>query len=227
MIDNGDSATVLYTTFGKNNWCGTYKAIDGSFHTVANLSYIVVGIVKGEICGNEYNVKEISYKDNICEDCNPEDVMRKMEYDEAQKLDVDLIFLDRKLTFDKFTGKNIISIAKDPANVPNINHETPWLVSSYERDGIRGGYFKLFSFSWVFLVEVTVDWSWQNILSLLYVLGKEPIPEALGYNYILFLVDKVAKYYRDKGSKALNLIAHNYNNYREFRSFIEWKRKKG
>ncbi|TRM79879.1 hypothetical protein DJ522_09165 [Sulfolobus sp. F3] len=68
----------------------------------------------------------------------------------------------------------------------------------------------------------------EKLLSILYIFGKEPVPEALGYNYPLFLADKLVKYYRNKISNSFKLLELEDNiRYREFRSLMEKLRNDG
>ena len=229
MSDNGVLTTIITLSEVKNKQY-SFKAIDGSFYDLrtreGEVGYITLGIVKGRVIGQDFIIDEILHEEKFCEKCNPEEEMRKMEYEEAMKSDdVDIVFMDRKLSFDKIpVPNNVIAIVKDPQNVEDVEGKEPWLKEAYVIDGIRGAYFKLFNFSWVFLLETTSSLPWDEILSILYTLGREPIPEALGYNYPLFLADKVAKYYRDKGSRVINILKINAS-YRAFRSIIERNRK--
>ncbi|BFH73174.1 DNA double-strand break repair nuclease NurA [Sulfurisphaera javensis] len=212
-------------------WNFTFSAIDGSFHEVqythGNVAYIVVSKVDGEVVSNKILISKISYEEKICEDCKPEEEMRKMEYEQADKSSSEILFLDRKISMDEYERENVIAIIKDPSERIEMDYETPWLVPVYTKGKIRGAYFKLFPFSWVFLIETTLNKNWDEILSVLFTLGKEPIPEALGYNYPLFLADKVAKYYRDKYIKTLDFIISKFpQKYRQFRGIIEKNRRK-
>jgi len=230
--DKGVLTTIITLSEVIKNKQFTFKAIDGSFHEVktreGSFAYITLGIVKGKILNSSFTIDELSYKEKLCENCNTEEIMREMEYEEAlnSEKDVDLVFMDRKLSYDKFNlPVNIIAIVKDPQVVDlDIEKSEPWLVEVYNKGKIRGAYFKLFNFSWIFLVETSSNLPWEEILAILYILGREPIPEALGYNYPLFLADKVAKYYRDKESRILNFVTRN-STYRSFRSLIEKNRR--
>lgn len=216
----------------KNDLTFTFTAIDGSMHEIlyqdGNVGYIVIGKVIGEVSEGKILIRKIDYTEELCENCNVEERMKVLEYEEADKSDSDIIFLDRMISKDGYVNKNnVIAIIKDPSKRINIEAKTPWLVPIYEGK-VRGAYFKIFPFSWVFLVETTFEKGWNEILSILYMLSQEPIPEALGYNYPLFLADKVAKFYRDKMIKGLDLVVSKFpQKYRQFRSKIERNRRKG
>ena len=222
------SVSGVFTTV-ENKWNGKYKAVDGSLHVVntreGSFAYIAIGIVRGKIDGDKFTVDEIDHKEEYCENCDAEERMRELEYNEVLDDEVDIVFLDRKPSFDNFNKGRFISIVKDPSTTIEYSGKTPWLIPAYEKNGIRGAYFKLFDFSWVFLVETNLKLDWGTVLSILYTLGREPIAEALGYNYPLFLADKVAKYYRDREAKVLNLLVQ--DSYRGFRSLVERHRKGG
>ncbi|QIW23012.1 DNA double-strand break repair nuclease NurA [Sulfolobus sp. S-194] len=232
MSSNGVFTTIINLIKGKyDEWNFSFSAIDGSFHEVqyigGNLAYVVVSKIEGEVKRNKILTLKIDYEEKICENCKVEDEMREMEYEKARNASSDIIFLDRKISIDNFEEDNVIAIVKDPSERISINGETPWLLPVYEKGKIRGAYFKLFPFSWIFLVETTLNMDWSKILYILYFLGSEPIPEALGYNYPLFLADKVAKFYRDKMVKTLDLFVSKFpQRYRQFRSLIERNRRK-
>jgi len=231
MSSNGVFTTIINLKKGKYEWSFSFSAIDGSLHEVKltdrNVAYIIVSKVQGEVKNDKFYISRIDYVDEICEDCQPEEEMKKLEYEEAKKeSNVDILFLDRKITFDEFYKDNVIAIVKDPSKRVEVEAQTPWLVPTDEGK-IKGAYFKLFPFSWVFLVETTINKDWEDILSILYLLGKEPVPEALGYNYPLYLADKVAKFYRDKKMKELDFVISKFpQRYRQFRSIIEKNRRK-
>ncbi|BCU70771.1 DNA double-strand break repair nuclease NurA [Stygiolobus caldivivus] len=232
MINDNGVLTTVITLPGIQNKQYSFKAIDGSFHELktreGDSGYITLGIVKGKILDSAFVIDEINYDEAICVKCSPEEAMREMEYEEARKSrnEVDIILMDRKLSYDNLdVPDNVIAIVKDPSVVNvNVDKEEPWLIEAYSKGKIRGAYFKLVNISWVFLVETPSNLPWSEILYILYVLGTEPIPEALGYNYPLYLADKVAKYYRDKGSRILNFLNKNPS-YRAFRSLMERNRR--
>jgi len=231
MSSNGVFTTIINLKKGKYEWSFSFSAIDGSLHEVkltdGNVAYIIVSKVQGEVKKDKFYISRIDYVDEICENCQPEEEMRKLEYEEAKKENnVDILFLDRKITFDEFYKDNVIAIVKDPSKRVEVEAQTPWLAPT-EEGKIKSAYFKLFPFSWVFLVETTVNKGWEDILPILYLLGKEPVPEALGYNYPLYLADKVAKFYRDKKMKELDFVISKFpQRYRQFRSIIEKNRRK-
>jgi len=231
MSSNGVFTTIINLRKGKYEWSFSFSAIDGSFHEVnlvdGNIAYIIVSKVKGEVREGRFHVSRIEYVDEICENCKPEEEMKKLEYEEAKgEKESDILFLDRKISLDGFYKDNVIAIVKDPSKRVEIEAQTPWLLPIKE-EKVRSAYFKLFPFSWVFLLETTLNKDWEEILSILYLLGKEPIPEALGYNYPLYLADKVAKFYRDRKTKELDFVISKFpQRYRQFRSIIEKNRRK-
>lgn len=154
-----------------------------------------------------------------------DELMRKMEYDLANELSdkVDLIFMDRKLTMDKELGilfrGNIIGIIKDfDRSKINVEINKPWMMIEAQGE-ITTGYFKFFN--WIFRFETTLS-DIDYIFNVMYSLAFKPTPEALGYNYALFLADKLVKYYRDKYAKTLDFIASKkIGKYRNFRRIVE------
>ncbi|QPG50765.1 DNA double-strand break repair nuclease NurA [Saccharolobus solfataricus] len=243
-IDSGDFSTIVRLRSNKNYFLNrelTFAAIDGSFSDVIlegeKGAYIVIGIIKGKIFKDfKFTIDGISVKDELCI-CEAEKRMRELEYSSLKENEVDLIFFDRKLSFDKSLGilvpKNSIGIVKDFDIVKrerlNKVENPPWLVIEEDNGDTISGYFKLFPSSWVFYIEsqVLVN-DYEELLYLIYNLGMEPIPEALGYNYPLFLADKLVKYYRNKLSKFINTASLQSNiRYREFRSWIERLRNDG
>ena len=231
MSSNGVFTTIINLKKGKYEWSFSFSAIDGSFHEVkladGNIVYIIVSKIKGEVRESHFKISRIEYVDEICENCEPEEEMKNLEYEEAKgEKDSDVLFLDRKISLDGFYKDNVIAIVKDPSKRVEIEAQTPWLLPIKE-EKVRSAYFKLFPFSWVFLLETTLNKDWEEILSILYLLGKEPIPEALGYNYPLYLADKVAKFYRDRKMRELDFVISKFpQRYRQFRSIIEKNRRK-
>lgn len=230
MSSNGVFTTIINLKKGKYEWSFSFSAIDGSLHEIklysGNISYIIVAVVEGRVDKDGFSISRINYREKLCEDCKPEDEMRKMEYDEAMKETTDIVFLDRKISTDGFYKDNVIAVIKDPSERVEVDAETPWILPIKE-DKVKSAYFKLYPFSWVFLVETTLNKEWKEILSILQALGREPVPEALGYNYPLYLADKVAKFYRDKKMKELDFVISKFpQRYRQFRSIVEKNRKK-
>ncbi|MCY0860014.1 MAG: DUF4230 domain-containing protein [Sulfolobaceae archaeon] len=229
--DNGDFITVI--RLSRENFklpALRVVAIDGSFHQVflpgGKISYIVVASVRATINGEKFSVDAIDVKDEICECESPEEEMRRLEYDVANTYEYDLILMDRLFSMDREKGlkipKNSIGIVKDfdilLRNELDKIQEAPWIAVKDEKIG----YFKLLDQGYVFLINKEVQMSWDDILKVLVILGYEPIPEALGYNYLLYLADKAAKYYRDIASLTLDTIrSQNFIRYRDFRSFVE------
>jgi hypothetical protein len=211
----------------------TLSAIDGSLHEIptaeGTISYVIAGTVnftinKGKLIFNNYSII-----DNVYEGSG-EEFMRKMEYDLANSLNSDIILMDRKISMDKEKNmkipKNTIGIVKDfdPKIRSKLNYnEYPWLLVNKENSDILSGYFKLNKYSWTFYFESNIIEP-EKILQLLYICGEYPIPEALGYNYPLFLADKLVKYYRNKMEKAVDISKGKLLEYREFRSIIETSR---
>ena len=213
----------------------TLSAIDGSLHEIptaeGTVSYVIAGAVnftlnKHKLAFNSYNIT-----DNIYEGSG-EEFMRRMEYDLANSLNSDIILMDRKLSMDKEKNmkipNNTIGIVKDfdPKIRSELNYnEYPWLLVKEENKDIISGYFKLNKYSWVFYFESNII-DPKKILTLLSICGEYPIPEALGYNYPLFLADKLVKYYRNKMEKAMDITKGKLLEYREFRSIMEYSRAK-
>ncbi|QGA54741.1 nuclease [Sulfolobus sp. E5-1-F] len=243
-IDSGDFSTIVRLRSDKNYFLNrelTFAAIDGTFSDIIlegnKGAYIVIGIVKGRIFKDfKFTIEDISVNDELCI-CEAEKRMRELEYSSMKENEVDLIFFDRKLSFDKSLGisvpKNSIGIVKDfdivKRETLNKIENPPWLIITEKHGDMIYGYFKLFPFSWVFYIEsqVFVE-NQEELLYLIYNLAKESIPESLGYNYPLFLADKLVKYYRNKLSKLLTLNSLQSNiRYREFRSWIERLRNDG
>lgn len=231
ISDNGDFITIIRLSKEDFKFLPLrIVAVDGSFHEVyisgRKLSYIVISSVISRLDGKRFTIESIDVKDELYEYESPEEEMRKMEYDVANSLDYDIIFLDRLLSLDEEKGmkipKNSIGIVKDfdytVRNKLNNLENPPWLVVKDDKTG----YFKLLQHSWVFLVNKAIKMDWEDLLKLLTIFGNEPIPEALGYNYLLYLADKASKYYRDVMASTLDLFQfHDLARYRDFRSFIE------
>jgi hypothetical protein len=67
-----------------------------------------------------------------------------------------------------------------------------------------------------------------QVLRILRQMGGEPIPEALGYNYPLFLADKLAKLRRDRFKRTMDfLLTRGRVRYRDFRRIVESARALG
>ncbi|MEM0016418.1 MAG: DNA double-strand break repair nuclease NurA [Saccharolobus sp.] len=244
--DSGDFNTIVSLRGVKNYFLSkdlAFIAVDGSFSEAitdeGSLSYIVIGIVKGIIFKDgRYAIDGIEVKDEICK-CSAEERMRELEYNVLEKYYniVDIIFLDRKLSYDSSLNisipQNSIGIVKDfDADIRSrlrLISDTPWLIIKEKREKVISAYYKLFPQSWVFYIESYIfTEDLEKLLFLLYALGKEPISEALGYNYPLFLADKLAKYYRNRMSNLMNMIQRHSNiRYREFRSWVERLRNDG
>lgn len=238
ISDNGDFSTIVRLKTEKNYFLNddiTFVAIDGTFSEVmtdeGKISYIVVGMVRGKLFKNlKYVINNVKVKDEVC-NCNGESRMRELEYQFWNNENADIVFFDRKLSYDRSLGisipSNAIGIVKDfDASIRmqlNKIPYPPWLKIETKGKEMLSGYYKLFSASWVFYFESYIFTEEPLILlSILYSLGSEPIPEALGYNYPLFLADKLVKYYRNKMDNFLKMIQMGGNiRYREFRSWME------
>ncbi|EZQ01885.1 hypothetical protein CM19_11675 [Candidatus Acidianus copahuensis] len=202
-------------------------AIDGSLHEVVTDEGKVSIVVAVGVIFSLTNMRMISniVKETIVEG-EGEEVMRNMEYNLANELGTDLVLMDRKISMDVRLGipNRVIGIVKDfeQKKRASLNSYPPPWIGIEEKDGeIVRGYFNFLR--WTFMFETNVD-DLQLVSSLLYSLSEEPIPESLGYNYPLFLADKLAKYYRDRRSKGMDYIWKNIK-YRDFRSMIENGRK--
>ncbi|AOL15940.1 nuclease [Sulfolobus sp. A20] len=241
---NGDFITIIRMNPGKNYFLDnelSFSAIDGTytetFTVDGKISHVIIGVITGKILTNgDFIVQDIIVNDESCE-CEGESKMRELEYLNATKYPANIILLDRKLSYDRSLGieipKNAIGIVKDfdiPTRVSlNSIRETPWLAIKEKLNDLIKGYFKLFDVSWVFYLESSIFLDdLEKLLSILYIFGKEPVPEALGYNYPLFLADKLVKYYRNKISNSFKLLELEDNiRYREFRSLMEKLRNDG
>ncbi|MEM1621596.1 MAG: DNA double-strand break repair nuclease NurA [Metallosphaera sp.] len=235
ISDSGVSSTVVRLREGSNYVFDLeISAVDGSLHDFfteeGEKTYVVVATVFFRLRGSRLEYLGSRVKE-IVSDGNGEDLMRTMEYEEANSLN-GLILMDRKITMDMDLGlsipRSVIGIVKDfdqrernNLDIPN----PPWLIIS--QDGpIRKGYVKLANHGWIFRVETNVDWNSEDVLSLLYAMSREPIPEALGYNYPIFLADKMAKFYRDRAKRTLDfLTSKELVRYRTFRSLVEGRRR--
>ncbi|WP_240931153.1 DNA double-strand break repair nuclease NurA [Acidianus sulfidivorans] len=213
-------------------------AIDGSLHEInienSKLSYVIAGAVflrVSSICNNPIIYENSLIVEEVKENVNGEELMRKLEYEIANEVanKVDLVFMDRKLSMDLDLGlnipKNTIGIVKDfdRSKVINIESDLPWLVIDRKEGDLTIGYFKFFN--WIFMFQTNLD-NINFVFNVLYRLALEPVPEALGYNYPLFLADKLVKYYRDQYAKTLDFIANKkLSKYRNFRRIVENGRK--
>ncbi|AEB94234.1 DNA double-strand break repair nuclease NurA [Metallosphaera cuprina] len=234
ISESGVSNTIVRLT-SESNYVFDLElaAIDGSLHDFyteeGQKSYVVTSTVffkleRGKMIYKGSEVKEFIF------DGKGENHMRKAEYDEANSLQT-LILMDRKLSMDLSFNmnlpRNVIAITKDfdererrKLDIGNA----PWIILDNEYP--RTGYIRLTDKGWVFRIETTLSYKAEYILNLLYVMSREPIPEALGYNYPLFLADKLAKLYRDRAKRALDFIAQKeLTRYRTFRSLVENRRR--
>ncbi|MEW9491930.1 MAG: DNA double-strand break repair nuclease NurA [Candidatus Aramenus sulfurataquae] len=211
-------------------------AVDGSLHEVYTregvLSYVVGARVDFTLEGERLKFSSYDVKDDLVEGQGDE-AMRRLEYELANSSNAEVVLMDRKLTMDAEKGysvpKRAIGIVKDfdpkvRAQLDDTFNEYPWLLVEKEGE-LTTGYFKLNRVSWVFRVETNFKNS-EEVLSLLYVCGNYPIPEALGYNYPLFVADKVVKLFRNRMQRAVELGVGKTLKYREFRSLIEQHRAK-
>lgn len=208
-------------------------AIDGSLHEVkltdVNLAYVVVGAVFLRLTDDGIFYEGSKVVESVKENEKGDELMRRMEYELANSIsrEVDIIFMDRKLSMDKERGiaipRNTVGIIKDfDRSKISLDEEKPWLMIE-KQDEFITGYFKVFN--WIFMFETNIN-DIKYVSYILYRLALEPIPEALGYNYALFLADKLVKYYRDKYVKTLDFIANKkISRYRSFRRIVENGRK--
>ncbi|AWR99579.1 DNA double-strand break repair nuclease NurA [Metallosphaera hakonensis] len=227
------STTVRLKT--ENNYVFDLElaAVDGSLHEFftdfGQMTYIVVSSVFFSLCEGKLEYRGSRIKEAIVEG-KGEEVMRRMEYEEASSLNM-LVLMDRKITMDLTLGMKIppstIAIVKDFDQMERKKvdqPDAPWLMLT--EGSPRTGYVKLSNQGWVFRLETNLNMSPEQLLALLYSMSREPIPEALGYNYPLFLADKMAKYYRDKSKKALDFLStKELSRYRTFRSLVEGRRR--
>ncbi|MEM4001727.1 MAG: nuclease, partial [Saccharolobus sp.] len=158
-IDSGDFSTIVRLRSNKNYFLNgelTFAAIDGTFSDIIlegeKGAYIVIGLIKGRIFKDfKFTIDDISVNDELCV-CEAEKRMRELEYSSIKENEVDLIFFDRKLSFDKSLGisvpKNSIGIVKDFDIVKreslNKVENPPWLVITEKHGDAIYGYFKLF-----------------------------------------------------------------------------------
>jgi hypothetical protein len=211
-------------------------AVDGSLHEVYTkegvFSYVVAAKVDFMLEGERLKFSSYEVKDDLVEGQGDE-AMRRLEYELANSSNAEVVLMDRKLTMDVEKGysvpKHAIGIVKDfdpkvRAQLDGTFNEYPWLLVEKEGE-LTTGYFKLNRVSWVFRVETNFKNS-EEVLSFLYVCGNYPIPEALGYNYPLFVADKVVKLFRNRMQRAVELGVGKTLKYREFRSLIEQRRAK-
>jgi len=215
-----------------NNFSLRFSAIDGTFHEIFTedgiRSFVVVGEVMGRIEGSHLILDGIKVNSEVYE-CRGEEAMRKAEYEQARSSDADVVFMDRKVSFDSSfnveTPQRFFAIVKDfdPLKRKEMQEDpnAPWI--KVENEGkFTSGFFRLFPFSWVFMFETNV-YS-REILDVLLLMGNVPIPEALGYNYPLFLADKLVKYYRDKEYRGIEMRM-SPSRYRDFRGEVEHLRR--
>ncbi|QKQ99759.1 DNA double-strand break repair nuclease NurA [Metallosphaera tengchongensis] len=235
ISESGVSNTVVRLENENNYIFDKVAAVDGSLHefyTEEGLSsYVNACVVFFDLKGNLIRYLGSKVREMIVNG-KGEEAMRRIEYEEANSIsDTSVIFMDRKLTMDVSLGlkvpDSVIAIVKDfdqlerrkLTNIP----KAPWLI--LDEGEIRQGYVKLKEGGWVFRLETNVRWDKEKILALLYLLSREPIPEALGYNYPLYLVDKMAKFYRDRAKRALDFLSNKQLiRYRSFRSLVEGRR---
>ncbi len=205
------------------------SAIDGSLHEINTEQGIISFVIAGAV-NFTFNEGKLNYINSIIETrlCNNkgEEIMRELEYELANKIEADVIFMDRKFSMDEKLGmkipKNAIGIIKDfdRENV-NVTEEPPWII--FDKEEFYTGYFKITN--WIFKYETNLD-NLDLLACLIYDLSLEPIPEALGYNYPLFLADKLVKYYRDKYAKVLDFTSNKeLSRYRDFRRIVEHVRR--
>ncbi|BBD72868.1 hypothetical protein HS1genome_1257 [Sulfodiicoccus acidiphilus] len=211
----------------------SFAALDGSLHTVktdeGELSYVVVAIVYGQVDNKGFRLTGLSSVDSMFQG-NGEDAMRRMEYAQASLEQVDLVLMDRMLSRDAQLGlpANAIAVVKDfPGRERFLGREVPWMVED-PTTAPRRAFFKLRKSSWIFMTEWTKQLSAGQVFRLLRVMGNEPVPEALGYNYPLFLADKLAKFKRDKFKRTMDfLLTRRQVRYRDFRRIVESARAFG
>lgn len=207
------------------------SAIDGSLHEIKSDEGIVSFVIAGAVNFTFYE-KKLNYVNSVIETklCNDkgEEIMRRLEYELANKTEADVILMDRKFSMDKKLGmkipKNSIGIIKDfdRGNI-NITDEPPWITFDKEDEELYAGYFKITN--WIFKYETNLG-NLDLLACLIYNLSLDPIPEALGYNYPLFLADKLVKYYRDKYAKVLDFTNNKeLSRYRDFRRIVEHVRR--
>lgn len=238
-VDDQLSARVVTSTLIEvnskhdNNFSLKFSAIDGTFHEIYTeegiKTFVVVGEVQGELKGNTISISGIDIMRRISEG-KGEDAMRLAEYEQARKSHADLVFMDRKVSFDMVfkvdLPERFLAIVKDfdPAKRKSLQEDTkaPWVKVENDDGKLTSGFFRLLPNSWVFMFETNVYSN--DILDTLVSLGSIPIPEALGYNYPLFLADKLVKYYRDKEYKGIELQL-SPSRYRDFRGEVEHLRR--
>ncbi|MFP3218359.1 DNA double-strand break repair nuclease NurA [Acidianus sp.] len=221
------SSTIIRLT--SSNKCAfnlKISAIDGSLHEInsdeGTISFVISGAANFTLNQGRLNYLNSIIETRIC-NSKGEEIMRELEYKLANEINADIIFMDRKFSMDKKLGmkipKNSIGIVKDfNREEVNINEEPPWITINKEED-FYTGYYKITS--WVFRYETNLD-NLELLQCLIYNLSQEPIPEALGYNYPLFLADKLVKYYRDKYAKVLDFTNNKeLSRYRDFRRIVE------
>jgi NurA domain. len=211
-----------------------FAALDGSLHNVktdeGDISYVVVAVIYGNLWDGGFKVTGMKTVDGTFRGSGEEE-MRRMEYFQAAQEQVDLILMDRMLSMDVELGlpENVVAIVKDFPGRDKLNQnvEVPWLILEEGRVPQRG-YFKLRRTSWIFMTEWTKGLAPGQVLRILRQMSGEPIPEALGYNYPLFLADKLAKLRRDRFKRTMDfLLTRGRVRYRDFRRIVESARALG
>jgi len=218
----------------------TFSAVDGSYYSVITLEgkecYVVVGLVRGKVDNSRFEISSVDYVEVMepCED--EEESMAQLEYSVAYSEKADLILMDRMFTYDQGRGlsppPNSLGIVKDfRGSGENYRREltalggTPWITQEFQVRGVNRGFFRLCEVCLPFMYERVKDLSPGETLKLLTIMGMEPVQEALGYNYPLFLADKVAKHFRWRGKRLLDFISAQRRSYREFRNSVEELRR--
>lgn len=234
---------VIRLTNSEDSRKFTFSAIDGSFYCAEDFSekfcYVVAVSVEGEVYGKSFRIKEFRVKDELRSTGDEDEDMGKMEYELANSSSADIVLMDRLISFDIPHGlsarRNTLAITKDYRgfNEGNLTRRdlssvlsTPWILPLKEEGNLKRGFFRLVEVAYPFYYESNLDWSERDILIFLLSMGQQPIPEALGYNYPLFLADKACKYYRKLNMKKVD-ISRKETRYRDLRSIIEGKRRGG
>ncbi|EHP68531.1 hypothetical protein MetMK1DRAFT_00029700 [Metallosphaera yellowstonensis MK1] len=239
ISDRGVSSTVV-RLYPEDNYVFDIRvaAVDGSLHEFitedGNYSYVNVSAVIFRLTSSLIyqggHVKEFIVQ-------GPgEEAMRQIEYEEARNLRSEMedviILMDRKISMDRELGieipRNIIGIVKDfDQRERSILDESgaPWIVLS--GNGLRTGFVRFSDGGWVFRIETDLNYEQRQLLALLYRMAREPIPEAINYNYPLFLADKMAKFYRDRARRGLDFLSSKkFLKYRDFRRIVEIGRRR-
>jgi hypothetical protein len=153
--------------------------------------------------------------------------MEELEVSVAESRKEEVVFIDGSLEFKKGINRPVVAVSKDfEGKEEFVNYSEPPYLIPLDSD-VRSAVFQFYRGTGPFLAQTNSDTTWDEIVKLLFSTSFHAIPEALGYVYPLYLIDKAVKFERSKLLPLFHYRATHSASYRAMRSNVERRRLLG